>query len=320
MQHPIPFPVQPERIRLEDAIVDWQRYLKAMGHPQSTIKRYVCQVRKFQRWLPVQMLNEVQPYHIKRFRDELGQTLAPGTVNQALCALSSLFAWAVDEAECLESNPAAKIKRPKISLPPPKDLTDEEKYQLFRAIEYVGRESWQSDYPSFQQQWMRNRRAIFLALYAGLRISELIALRWSDVDMTRCEVRVVSGKGGKHRTVPMHPDLYQELSMALDKTAQRFVVGKPDGSPISVKTASHIFDQWLVARGLAITCHQLRHTFATSLMYSGVPLREIQVALGHDSIETTQRYLGVSGAHLQDSIAKPDYSQYKPGSYDVWEC
>jgi integrase/recombinase XerC len=301
------FPQQPARIRLEDAIVEWEMYLTTMGRRPQGRERYAYHVRAFAAWLPVTMLDDVQSQHIRRYREHLGaQGLKPGTINLALSAINSLCVWAI-EAEYLERNPAVNIRRPKIHLPPPTPLTDTELAALFVAVDRVGREPWQSDYGEHRRIWQRNRRAIYLALYAGLRLGECIALRWRDVDMTRRTIQIVNGKGGKHRNVPIHDALYHELQECGQRPPDEAVVSKADGTALSIKSASHIFDRWLAARGVAIHAHQLRHTFATALMNNGVSLREIQVMMGHESIETTMRYLEVSSRHLQQHIAALRY-------------
>lgn len=307
----VAFPKQPERIRLEDAVCEWEQYLVTMGRQPQGRKRYIYHARQFATWLPIQMLDEIAAHHVRRYREHLGSRgLAPGTINLALSAISSLLEWAV-ECEYLEVNPAGKVKRPKIILPPPKALNDDELSTLFVALERVGRESWQCDYQEHYHIWQRNRRAIYLALYAGLRLGEIITLRWRDVDMVRKEVHVIGGKGSKHRTVPMHQELCQELAKAPEHTPDQAVIDKADGSDLSIKSASHIFDYWLAARGVHIHAHRLRHTFATMLLKKGVSLRVIQEALGHESIETTQRYLTVTGEHLRRDIDTLDYQGYR---------
>lgn len=301
---------QPSRLCLENAITEWQSHLTVIGRMPQGRSRYLYHARKFAAWLPVQFLDEITPLHIGNYRDTLGQTVGPGTTNLAICSISSLFDWAVEKNH-ISANPAEHIKRPKITLPPPKPLTDEQLVALFQALECVGREPWQPDYTEYYHRWQRNRRAIFLALYVGVRIGEMTRLRWKHIDFTKQEVQVVFGKGGTHRTLPLHATLYRELATAQDRAPDSAVVCKRDGSPLSVKTVAHIFDRWLVSRGVEISAHQLRHTFATTLMHAGVPLRVIQDALGHKSIETTQRYLGVSGAHLRQSIDQIDYSHYQ---------
>lgn len=309
------FPLQPERISIENAMTEWGRYLIAIGNAPSGRRSYLSHMRRFRRWLPVDCLDQITAHHVRKYRDEIGQKLAPGTINLAMCALNSFFRWAI-EYEYIESNPAEKIKRPKVVLPPPSALSDEELDQLFAAIERVGLESWQNEYQSYEGKlhiWRRNRRAIFLSLYAGLRIGEVVALQWKHVDFSNNTILVVMGKGGKSRALPIHPVLEEELLKATNRRPDGAIVCKTDGTGISEKTAQHIFDRWLAVRGVDIHAHQLRHTFATQLMREGVPLRQIQLALGHESIETTQRYLSVSGKDLEASINRLDYRRKKGG-------
>ena len=101
--------------------------------------------------------------------------------------------------------------------------------------------------------WCRNRRAIFLMLFAGLRISEAAALRWRDVDLEGRYLVVRDGKGGKDRSVPLHPILLTELNKAPAHRPNWAVAGKADGSSMTVKSMAHIFERWLPERGLTIS-------------------------------------------------------------------
>jgi integrase len=156
--------------------------------------------------------------------------------------------------------------------------------------------------------WQRNRRAVYLMLYAGLRLGEVHMLRWRDVDLHRKVLLVRYGKGNRHRAIPLHPELIQELSAAIYREPQHAVVDDGQGNPVSAGTISHIFDRWLAGRGVRCHAHQLRHTFATRLLEAGVDLRTIQELLGHESIVTTQRYLRISGERLRDSVERLNYS------------
>ena len=147
--------------------------------------------------------------------------------------------------------------------------------------------------------WCRNRRAIFLMLFAGLRISEAAALRWRDVDLEGRYLVVRDGKGGKDRSVPLHPILLAELNKAPAHRPNWAVAGKADGSCMTVKSMAHIFERWLPERGLTISAHQLCHSFATELLRKRADIREIQELLGHNSSRTTEIYTHVSTKSLQ---------------------
>jgi integrase/recombinase XerC len=80
------------------------------------------------------------------------------------------------------------------------------------------------------------------------------------------------------------------------------VCGHRNGKPISYKTVPHIFDRWLKTEGLDISAHQLRHTFATQMLWNGADLRTIQRLLGHASLATTERYLAVEMQQKRSAV------------------
>lgn len=102
--------------------------------------------------------------------------------------------------------------------------------------------------------------------------------------------------------------LDKELRRIENREPNQAVIGDRSGKCMHPKTVAEVFSRWLRARGLNITAHQLRHTFATELLRSGAPLRDIQMMLGHASLETTQIYLLVDASHLRKSVELlPDY-------------
>jgi integrase/recombinase XerD len=152
------------------------------------------------------------------------------------------------------------------------------------------------------------RRTLLMTLYGtGMRRSELARLKVSDIDSQRMIIRVVAGKGGKDRDLPLSPALLEALreywrwrKPKLYLFPTRSCRRRPD-QPISDKTV------WIAcseaARGAGIrkrvTPHTLRHSWATHLLEAGTDLRTIQVLLGHGDLETTAQYLHLSQRHLQ---------------------
>ncbi len=101
-------------------------------------------------------------------------------------------------------------------------------------------------------------------------------------------------KGGKSRTIPICRELAEELATATDRTTTHAVVDQGDGQPLTHNSLGHIFERWVRRRGMTISPHQLRRTFATELYRRGVDLLTIQRLLGHSDPKTTLRYIGAS--------------------------
>jgi len=152
------------------------------------------------------------------------------------------------------------------------------------------------------------RRTLLMTLYAtGMRRSELARLKVSDIDSQRMIIRVVEGKGGKDRDLPLSPALLQTLR-------EYWRWRKPRLYLFPTRTRQHSLDQpisdktvWIACSDAArragirkrVTPHTLRHSWATHLLEAGTDLRTIQVLLGHGDLETTAQYLHLSQRHLQ---------------------
>jgi integrase len=155
--------------------------------------------------------------------------------------------------------------------------------------------------------WKRNRRAIYLMLYTGLRLSEAAVLLWEDVDLHAEVLTVEEGKGGKARLLPIHPALWAKLDQVprWAREPAGAVAGKQDGERLNPKALAHIFEVWLPKRGIkGVHAHRLRHTFATEMLKVGVPLPDIQEAMGHTDISTTRIYLRVDFSRLRGAVER----------------
>jgi site-specific recombinase XerD len=152
------------------------------------------------------------------------------------------------------------------------------------------------------------RRTLLMTLYGtGMRRAELAHLKVSDIDSQRMLVRVVAGKGGKDRDLPLSPALLEilreywrwrkpRLYLFPTRTCRRRL-----DQPISDKTVWIACNEAARRAGIRkrVTPHTLRHSWATHLLEAGTDLRTIQVLLGHGDLETTAQYLHLSQRHLQ---------------------
>lgn len=146
---------------------------------------------------------------------------------------------------------------------------------------------------------VRNAAILAVMLFAGLRRSEVLHLRVSDVDLIGKVIRVAAGKGqhgGKPRTVPMPPQL---VSLLLAYARQRggsdcgtpaFFLGTREAGPLGERTLRRLFARISSRTGVRVTPHMLRHTFCTLLSRFGVPDRLAKEAMGHADLRMLQRY------------------------------
>ena len=149
----------------------------------------------------------------------------------------------------------------------------------------------------------KHRAALMTAYAAGLRVSEVVALKLTDIDADRMLIHVRRAKGAKDRTVMLSVQLLavlREYARLYHPRTWLFPGGNP-GQPLSARSLQKICVHARQAAGISkrVTTHTLRHSFATHLLESGTDLRIIQTLLGHSSLSTTAIYTHVSAHRLQ---------------------
>lgn len=155
-------------------------------------------------------------------------------------------------------------------------------------------------------------RAVLMTCYgAGLRISEAVSLKVTDIDSQRMLIRVEQGKGAKDRYVPLSPRMLGMLREYFRKQRPQgpwlFPAIKPSRH-ISASTIQQVCRESTQLAGIdkRITAHTLRHSFATHLLENGEDIRVIQVLLGHRRIDTTARYTAVTPKRLSATVSPLD--------------
>jgi len=157
---------------------------------------------------------------------------------------------------------------------------------------------------------LRERAAMEVAYAAGLRLSEVLHLKLSDIDSERMILRVDQGKGKKDRNVMLSPALLETLRAYWRKSKPRVWLFPGHGGkrPLHQTNIQRAFKQAKEQARIAkpVSFHSLRHSFATHLLESGVNVRTIQALLGHRSLGTTQRYMHVAGDYLRETRSPLD--------------
>jgi integrase/recombinase XerD len=265
------------------------------GFKRKTITAYVACVARFAKHFgkspEVLGTAEIRSYLLYLTHD---RRVSASTYNQALCALKFLYRVTLRKNWGLDG-----LARSRHQLKLPVVLSVDEVTRFFEAITSL-----------------RHRAILMTAYAAGLRISEVLALRVDDIDSQRMVIRVRQGKGSKDRYVMLSPRLLT-LLREYWKAHRRRKVYKPSpwlfpgnvpGQPITDGAVYEACEEACRVAGLEkhVTVHTLRHTFATHLLESGTDLRTIQILLGHRSLNTTARYLHVATAALQSTRSPLD--------------
>jgi site-specific recombinase XerD len=147
----------------------------------------------------------------------------------------------------------------------------------------------------------KHRLIIYLLYYSGLRLSELINLRWENLDLERKLINVKNGKGNKDRTIFLHDRIISEIEkVGFGKTGYVFISSR--GTKYSKKTIQQIVGQNSKKAGITkrVTPRTLRHSFATHLLENGADIRYIQKLLGHADLKTTQIYTHVANKDIKN--------------------
>ena len=157
---------------------------------------------------------------------------------------------------------------------------------------------------------LKHRALLSTAYATGVRLSELVHLRVSDIDGSRRLVRVEQGKGRKDRYVMLSSKLrtiLREYWIAYRPGGWLFP-GQDPTRPLSLTSVQKLLQKTRLKAGITkpVTCHGLRHGFATHLLEGGTDVRTVQVLLGHRSLSTTQKYLHVANSFLRNTKSPMD--------------
>jgi len=280
--------------------------LYARKFTDQTVATYLKAMRAFGRFLGDEStIGEITQESIDRYQISRRRRAA-ATIAKDLTAIRSYCRYLI-RARLRADDPTLEIVWPEKDEPLPRCLTSDELHLLDKAME--------SALPLLnvrsKKRRMRDKIAVLLMWYAGLRLSEACNLDWRWVDMGEKTITVIMGKGRKSRVIPLHDRLFAALdSVPIELRhgpvlpPQREKAGDKRKRHISTKTVNHLFDRWLSDLGLHISAHQLRHSFAIGLLRSGADLRSIQKLLGHSSLATTERYLALDISDTQKAIEK----------------
>jgi len=248
---------------------------------------------------------KAEPLQIREFLAYLyGQNYTKSTTARKLATLRSFYKFLIKKGLVTQS-PLAQIRTPKQEKRLPKCLDLEQVQKLLDA-------------PGDADLLSARDKAMLEVLYSsGIRVSELVELKMSDLDVNEGVIRVV-GKGRKERLTPIGSQAIKALQKYFDfrNADPRFKIEGDNrvflnkhGESLSTRSVRRKLDKYLVQAGLdpGISPHTLRHSFATHLLNNGADLRSVQELLGHQSLSTTQIY-----THLTTNRVKEAYDNAHP--------
>jgi integrase len=228
--------------------------------------------------------------------------LSPFTVQTYWRGLRALFVF-LEKTDGFP-NPFRQLDSPSIPDTLPKALTEEE---CVRVLDATHNADWADGFDRARAAAM-----VGMALYAGLRRSEILHLTFSDVNLDDGSIRVVRGKGrggGKDRITYAAPELgallraYVEERRRTQRTSVEFFTSRRGGKGISAVTFKRIVERVRATAGVPFSLHRLRHSFVTMLLRRNVPIHVVRELAGHRDIKTTERYTRVFDADKRQHVA-----------------
>lgn len=290
----------------KNSIKDYKYYLRIeRGLSDNTISNYSRDLNKLALFLSQNEILKnpltITKKEIQQFIYQLAKEVQPPSQARIISGLKGFFAYLIFE-DYREDNPMDLIETPKVGRKLPDTLSEEEVDMIIRAIDLS------------KPQGERNR-AMLETLYAcGLRVSELITLKLSDLYFEEGFISV-QGKGNKQRFVPISGHTQKYITI-YQKEVRSHVTAQADSVDIvflnrrgKYLTRAMIFTiikELVKKAGIkkTISPHTFRHSFATHLLQNGADLRSIQQMLGHESITTTEIYTHIDRSQLAETLAK----------------
>lgn len=290
----------------EEHIKGFQDYLQLeKGLSENTQQAYVRDVVKLQKFFSETVEKKIPERTSSRdleiFIENLSEIgVAASTQVRVISSIKNFFQYLIYD-ESLQENPATTLESPRFSRKLPDTLSVEEIDAMIAQI------------PMDTAIGIRNR-AIIETIYAcGLRVSELIKLRISDLSFSEDYITVI-GKGNKERIIPIAEQTQHYIRKYIREVRQLKKTHKDSrdilflnnrGKGLSRIMIFYIIKDLAVLAAIkkTVSPHTLRHSFATHLIEGGAGLRAVQEMLGHESITTTEIYTHIDRQYLQETVA-----------------
>ena len=268
------------------------------GLSNNTVKAYEADISSLFQWLDTEDLKykNLQEDHINQYISFLFQRkMRSSSVNRKISSIKSFYIFLV-KRNFVKNSPLNDLVTPKQEKYLPESMSEAEVDKLLNS-------------PDVSNKIENRDKAMIEMLYAtGMRISELVNLKITDVDMKRCVVKVF-GKGSKERLVPFGETALDSLTSYLNEREQsssKEIFLSNRGKKMTRVAFWQRVKIYLIRENLknSISPHTLRHAFATHLLNRGADLRSVQLLLGHSDLSTTQIYTHIAKQRLSDVLKK----------------
>ncbi|HEX8460528.1 MAG TPA: tyrosine-type recombinase/integrase [Segetibacter sp.] len=276
----------------KEVLTQMLQHLQLKAYSESTIRTYINEMTQFLKAIKSNRADSFDTPRLKNYLQYCHATLklSENTIHSRINALKFYYEQVLQREKFFW-----EIPRPKKRLILPKVLAEDELGRLFKALSN-----------------RKHKAMLFTAYSAGLRVSEVAALKLRNIDSGRMQILVEQGKGKKDRYVTLSPVLLDILRqyLLLEKVRPREYLFESEQTRTAypIRTLQQIFYNAKENSGIKkeVGIHSLRHSFATHLLEKGTDIRYIKDLLGHFNIKTTERYLHVSNKALVNIVSPLD--------------
>lgn len=250
---------------------------------KSRKKTHEVHLRVLRVYFGDKYLDQISVMDVEKFKTKRIKEVSPATVNRALSCLKSLFNKAIVWEKFDEPNPVCKVKLLKEDNKKLRYLEKDEIEKLLSVCD----ESL--------------KPVVVVALNTGMRLSEILYLKWQDVDFKRGIIYLLKTKSGDKREIPMNELVEEALKGIRKHQTSEYIFCHKDGSPR--KTVRKSFATALKRSNIEnFRFHDLRHTFASHLVMAGVDLNTVRELLEHADLTMTLRYAHLSQDHKKKAV------------------
>lgn len=231
-------------------------------------------------------LSQITPAMIEEYKADRLQNVSPASVNRELACLKHMYSMAI-EWEMIKSNPAKMVKLLKEPSGRIRYLKPEEVNALLdECADHI-------------------KPIVVVAINTGMRKSEILSLKWRDVDLENKKITIINTKNNESRVIPINKTLYNELAPLLKNSKSEYVLLGKDGCPIG-DFKKGFTSALKRAKIEDFRFHDLRHTFGSQMVMQNVNIRTLQQIMGHKTIKMTMRYSHLSPEYVQEAMNKLD--------------
>jgi len=290
------------------------RYIEfELPNRKSDQQKFEMQLNWWKDKIGAYLLSDITPALLSEYRDKLQKepsikelkdgtkiekARSNATINRYMAALSIVLTIASREWEWIEENPMFKVTKKKEARGRIRFLSDKERDALLKACE-------EASNPLIYL-------LVVIALSTGARFSEILNLKWNEVDLKRKIFYFMDTKNGENRDVPVSAKAYELIKQhsKIRKINSEYVFARPDGKkPMDLR---HQWEEAIKKANLTdFRFHDLRHTAASYLAMNGATLVEISEILGHKTMQMVKRYSHLTQKHTAEVLERMNEKQFK---------